>query len=61
MAYLFAMIPPLALMADPLAGIVVSGSAGFITGLLGAALLGSLLYGLRERWAGNRGRFEAHV
>jgi hypothetical protein len=61
MAYLFAVIPPLALMADPLAGIVVSGSAGFIAVLLGAAVLGSLLNGLRERWAGSRGRFEAHA
>jgi hypothetical protein len=71
MAYVLAIIPPLALVplalvplalvADPLAGIMVGGSAGFIAVLLGAAALGSLLNGLRERGAGNRGRFRAHA
>ena len=66
MAYLLAVIPPLALVplalvADPLAGIMVGGSAGFIAVLLGAAALGSLLNRLRERGAGNRRRFRAHA
>ena len=71
MAYLLAVIPPLALVplalvplalvADPLAGIVAGGSAGFIAVFLGAAVLGSLLNGLRERGAGNRRRFQARA
>ncbi len=61
MAYLLAVIPPLALVADPLAGIVVGGSAGLIAVFLGAAVLGSLFNGLRERRVGNRCRFQAHA
>lgn len=66
MAYLFAVIPPLALVplalvADPLAGIVVGGSAGLIAVFVCAAVLGSLLNGLRERGAGNRCRFHVHA
>ena len=66
MAYLLAVIlppalVPLALVADPLAGIVVGGSAGLIEAFVGAAVLGSLLNGLRERGAGNRRRFQAHA
>lgn len=66
MAYLFAVIPPLALVplalvVDPFAGIVVGGSAGLIAVFAGAAVLGSLLNGLRQRGAGNRRRFQAHA
>jgi len=66
MAYLLAVIlppalVPLALVADPLAGIVVGGSAGLIAAFVGAAVLGSLLNGLRERGAGNRCRSETHA
>jgi hypothetical protein len=66
MAYLLAVIPPMALVpmalvADPLAGVVVGGSAGVVAAFLGAAALGSLLNGLRKRGAGNRRRFQAHA
>jgi hypothetical protein len=61
MAYLLATIPPLPLAGDPLTGIVVGGSAGLVAVFLGAAVLGSLLNGLRERGADNRCRFQAHA
>jgi hypothetical protein len=61
MGYLLMGIPSMTLVVDPLAGAVVSGSAGFIAGLLGAAVLGWLLNGLRERWAVNRSQFHGHA
>jgi branched-subunit amino acid ABC-type transport system permease component len=54
MGYLLTGIPPMALVVDPFAGAVVGGSAGLIAALLGAALVGSVLNGLRQRAAGNR-------
>jgi hypothetical protein len=61
MAYTLTIIAPLALVADPLAGVVVGGSAGIIAAFLGAALVGSFLNGLRRRVAGNRFRFPGHA
>ena len=61
MAYLLTVIPPLALVGDPLAGIVVGGSAGVIAALLGAALIGSVVNGLRQGAAGTRSRFRTHA
>lgn len=61
MAYLLTVIPLMALVADPLAGAVVGGSAGLIAALLGAALLGSVLNDLRQRAAGNQPRFHGHA
>jgi hypothetical protein len=60
MAYLLATIPLLLVAADPLAGIVIGGSAGAAAALLGAALLGSALNAIRRRAAGHQPRFHAH-